>query len=143
MQEFAYGAGEYSEGQQKKYNEEFDLVKPYEKQISINNGKRTRTETIRRVNITDPNIDRSLLIKVNGEEISIGELLDMKEQMKNQKDKGLMLKKCLLPLPNEFQYKYGADWNNEFKLGTLAMTADDFGKFSATVTAGGWYWCCG
>ena len=136
VQEFAYGAGEYSEGQQKKYNEEFDLVKPYEKQISINNGKRTRTETIRRVNITDPNIDRSLLIKVNGEEISIGELLDMKEQMKNQKDKGLMLKKCLLPLPNEFQYKYGADWNNEFKLGTLAMAADDFGKFSATVTAG-------
>ena len=136
VQEFAYGAGEYSEGQQKKYNEEFDLVKPYEKEISINNGKRTRTETIRRVNITDPNIDRSLLIKVNGEEISIGELLDMKEQMKNQKDKGLMLKKCLLPLPNEFQYKYGADWNNEFKLGTLAMAADDFGKFSATVTAG-------
>ena len=136
VQEFAYGAGEYSEGQQKKYNEEFDLVKPYEKQISINNGKRTRTETIRKVNITDPNIDRSLLIKVNGEEISIGELLDMKEQMKAQKDKGLMLKKCLLPLPNEFQYKYGADWNNEFKLGTLAMAADDFGKFSATVTAG-------
>ena len=136
VQEFAYGAGEYSEGQQKKYNEEFDLVKPYEKQISINNGKRTRTETIRRVNITDPNIDRSLLIKVNGEEISIGELLDMKEQMKNQKDKGLMLKKCLLPLPNEFQYKYGADWNNEFKLGTLAMAADDFGKFTATVSAG-------
>ena len=30
---------------------------------------------------------------------------------------------------NEFQYKYGADWNNEFKLGTLAMDADDFGKF--------------
>ena len=136
VQEFAYGAGEYSEGQQKKYNEEFDLVKPYTKEISINNGKRKREETVRRVNITDPNIDRTLLIKVNGEEISIGELLDMKEQMKNQKDKGLMLKKCLLPLPNEFQYKYGADWNNEFKLGTLAMAADDFGKFSATVTAG-------
>ena len=136
VQEFAYGAGEYSEGQQKKYNEEFDLVKPYTKEISINNGKRTRKETVRKVNITDPNIDRTLLIKVNGEEISIGELLDMKEQMKNQKDKGLMLKKCLLPLPNEFQYKYGADWNNEFKLGTLAMAADDFGKFSATVTAG-------
>ena len=136
VQEFAYGAGEYSEGQQKKYNEEFDLVKPYEKEISINNGKRTRKETVRKVNITDPNIDRSLLIKVNGEEISIGDLLDMKEKMKNQKDKGLMLKKCLLPLPNEFQYKYGADWNNEFKLGTLAMAADDFGKFTATVSAG-------
>ena len=32
-----------------------------------------------------------------------------------------MSKKCMLPLPNEFQYKYGADWNNEFKLGTLHL----------------------
>ena len=36
---------------------------------------------------------------------------------------------CMLPLPNEFQYKYGADWNNEFKLGTLALAADDAGRF--------------
>ena len=135
VQEFAYGAGEYSEGQQKKYNEEFELVKA--QKVVTNEGKRNQvTKTVRKVNITDPNIDRSLLIKVNGEEISIGDLLDMKEQMKNQKDKGLMLKKCLLPLPNEFQYKYGADWNNEFKLGTLAMAADDFGKFTTTVSAG-------
>ena len=135
VQEFAYGAGEYSEGQQRKYNEEFELVKA--QKVVTNEGKRNQvTKTVRKVNITDPNIDRSLLIKVNGEEISIGDLLDMKEQLKNQKDKGLMLKKCLLPLPNEFQYKYGADWNNEFKLGTLAMAADDFGKFTTTVSAG-------
>ena len=135
VQEFAYGAGEYSEGQQKKYNEEFELVKA--QKVVTNEGKRNQvTKTVRKVNITDPNIDRTLLIKVNGEEISIGDLLDMKEQLKNQKDKGLMLKKCLLPLPNEFQYKYGADWNNEFKLGTLAMAADDFGKFTTTVSAG-------
>ena len=135
VQEFAYGAGEYSEGQQKKYNEEFELVKA--QKVVTNEGKRNQvTKTVRKVNITDPNIDRTLLIKVNGEEISIGDLLDMKEQLKNQKDKGLMLKKCLLPLPNEFQYKYGADWNNEFKLGTLAMAADDFGKFAGTVSAG-------
>ena len=135
VQEFAYGAGEYSEGQQKKYNEEFDLVKA--QKVVTNEGKRNQvTKTVRKVNITDPNIDRNLLIKVNGEEITVGELLDMKQQLVNQKDKGLMLKKCLLPLPNEFQYKYGADWNNEFKLGTLAMAADDFGKFTATVSAG-------
>ena len=135
VQEFAYGAGEYSEGQQKKYNEEFDLVKA--QKVVTNEGKRNQvTRTIKKVNITDPNIDRNLLIKVNGEEITVGELLDMKEALVNQKDKGLMLKKCLLPLPNEFQYKYGADWNNEFKLGTLAMAADDFGKFAGTVSAG-------
>ena len=135
VQEFAYGAGEYSEGQQKKYNEEFDLVKA--QKVVTNEGKRNQvTKTVRKVNITDPNIDRNLVINYNGEQITVGELLDAKEQLVNQKDKGLMLKKCLLPLPNEFQYKYGADWNNEFKLGTLAMAADDFGKFTATVSAG-------
>ena len=51
-----------------------------------------------------------------------------------------MSKKCMLPLPNEFQYKYGADWNNEFKLGTLALAADDFGKF-CNCECNSWYWC--
>ena len=138
MQEAVYGSGDYSEAQQERFNQEFDLDKSsyFEKEVSINNGKRTAIRTIKKVNITDPNIDRNLVINYNGEQITVGELLDAKEQLVNQKDKGLMLKKCLLPLPNEFQYKYGADWNNEFKLGTLAMAADDFGKFSATVTAG-------
>ena len=34
----------------------------------------------------------------------------------------------VLAMPNEFQYEYGANWNNTFKLGTLAMLADDPGK---------------
>ena len=47
-----------------------------------------------------------------------------------------MASKCMLPLPNEFQYKYGADWNNEFKLGTLALAADEAYRFGA-ITGGG------
>ena len=43
----------------------------------------------------------------------------------------------MLPLPNEFQYKYGADWNNEFKLGTLALAADEAFRFGAITGAGG------
>ena len=34
----------------------------------------------------------------------------------------------VLAMPNEFQYEYGANWNNTFKLGTLAMLAEDPGK---------------
>jgi len=34
----------------------------------------------------------------------------------------------VLAMPNEFQYEYGANWNNTFKLGTLAMLADNPGK---------------
>ena len=44
----------------------------------------------------------------------------------------------MLPLPNEFQYKYGADWNNEFKLGTLALAADEAGKISCVSNS---WWC--
>lgn len=32
---------------------------------------------------------------------------------------------CNLPLPNEMQYEYGANWNNTFKLGTLALLAEN------------------
>ena len=32
---------------------------------------------------------------------------------------------CDLALPNEFQYGYGADWSNTFKLGTLALLAEN------------------
>ena len=48
-----------------------------------------------------------------------------------------MASKCMLPLPNEFQYKYGADWNNEFKLGTLALAADEAFRYAGIAGAGG------
>ena len=51
--------------------------------------------------------------------------LKEKQRIADLNAKGLMSTMCHLPLPNEFQYKYGADWNNEFKLGTLALAADD------------------
>tara|TARA_Y100000004_G_scaffold194819_1_gene260346 strand:- start:408 stop:1523 length:1116 start_codon:yes stop_codon:yes gene_type:complete len=41
---------------------------------------------------------------------------------------------CNLPLPNEMQYEYGANWNNTFKLGTLALVAEDPGKAAAVAT---------
>ena len=42
---------------------------------------------------------------------------------------------CNLALPNEFQYGYGADWSNTFKLGTLALLAENPG--AAAALAGG------
>ena len=60
-----------------------------------------------------------------------------KQDMIDKQNKGLMASKCMLPLPNEFQYKYGADWNNEFKLGTLALAADEAYRFGAITGAGG------
>tara|TARA_B100001989_G_C24536827_1_gene464933 strand:+ start:430 stop:1674 length:1245 start_codon:yes stop_codon:yes gene_type:complete len=46
-----------------------------------------------------------------------------------------------LPMPNEFQYSYGAEWGNTFKLGTMARILDDttgsIGQMLATATIGG------
>lgn len=41
-----------------------------------------------------------------------------------------------MALPNEFQYEYGANWNNTFKLGTLALLADNM-TTAASLAVGG------
>jgi hypothetical protein len=45
-----------------------------------------------------------------------------------------------LPMPNEFQYSYGAEWGNTFKLGTMARLLDDpagaVGQMAATGAVG-------
>ena len=89
------------------------------------------------INITDENIDPSTVIQLrNGETTTAGQLLQKKKDRIAKKNKGLMASRCMLPLPNEFQYKYGADWNNEFRLGTLALAADDVGRFSLLAAGG-------
>ena len=103
-------------------------------------GSRTFTKTSggRTINITDPSVDpNTRVVLKNGETTTVGQLLKKKQEMKDRQSKGLMSTVCHLPLPNEFQYKYGADWNNEFKLGTLALAADEAGKFAGVATAGG------
>ena len=81
--------------------------------------------------------DDSTRITVNGEVTTVGELKAKKKAIIDRQSKGLMSKKCMLPLPNEFQYKYGADWNNVFKLGTLALAADEAFRFAAIAGTGG------
>ena len=89
------------------------------------------------VDINDANVDKNTVVEVNGEKMTVGQLLKKKQELIDRKSKGLMSTRCMLPLPNEFQYKYGADWNNEFKLGTLALAADELGRFSTLTAAGG------
>ena len=132
-QEFAYASGDFSEGQNERFNEVYNLAK----ESQYKSGTSRTAPTVKSVNISDPNVDKNLIVIVNGEEITVGQLLQKKQEMRDRQNKGLMSKKCMLPLPNEFQYKYGADWNNEFKLGTLALAADDAGRFLATTAAGG------
>ena len=81
--------------------------------------------------------DDSTRVKLkDGTITTIGQLKQKKKALIDKMDKGLMGTKCMLPLPNEFQYKYGADWNNEFKLGTLALAADEAFRFGAIAGGG-------
>ena len=81
--------------------------------------------------------DDSTRVKLkDGSITTIGQLKQKKQELIDRQSKGLMASKCMLPLPNEFQYKYGADWNNEFKLGTLALAADEAYRFGAITGTG-------
>ena len=54
----------------------------------------------------------------NGEDVDVNKILEQKKQAINSFKAGLMSETCHLPMPNEFQYSYGAEWSNTFKLGT-------------------------
>ena len=68
---------------------------------------------------------------------TLKELLDKKDQAKKFHDQGYAKNYCNLAMPNEFQYDYGANWNNTFKLGTMALAADDPARATAVLATGG------
>ena len=68
---------------------------------------------------------------------TLKELLDKKDQAKKFHDQGYAKNYCNLAMPNEFQYDYGANWNNTFKLGTMALAADDPARAALLLGAGG------
>ena len=53
------------------------------------------------------------------------ELQNKKNEAKKAQDSVQSL--YWLPMPNDYSYKYGANWDNKFKLGTMAKFASDAG----------------
>ena len=122
-----YGSGDTSTEKGK--------INLYETQYkSAKTTGRNRTRKTIDINTAD---DSTRIVLKNGETTTVGALKKRKQEAIDRQNKGLMSKKCMLPLPNEFQYKYGAEWNNEFKLGTLALAADEAYRFGAITGAGG------
>ena len=68
---------------------------------------------------------------------TLKELISKKEDAKNFNDQGYQKHYCNLAMPNEFQYNYGANWSNTFKLGTLALAADDPARAAMVLGVGG------
>ena len=76
---------------------------------------------------------------VNGkrEKTTLKETLERKKEVQKFRDAGYEKAYVDLALPNEFQYQYQANWSNTFKLGTMALLADDPGRFKQIAAAGG------
>ena len=72
----------------------------------------------------------------NGTTTTWNALKNEKDEVLNRRRKGLQASELNIALPEEFQYSYNADWGNTFKLGTMAMAADNFAKFASLGLAG-------
>ena len=71
------------------------------------------------------------------EETTLKATLEKKKEVQKFRDAGYEKAYVDLALPNEFQYQYQANWSNTFKLGTMALLADDPKRFTAIAGAGG------
>ena len=69
-------------------------------------------------------------------ETTLRELIDKKNEVKEFHESGYDKDYCDLAMPNEFQYDYSANWNNTFKLGTMALAADDPARAAIVLGSG-------
>ena len=72
----------------------------------------------------------------NGTTTTWNALKNEKDELLNNRRKGLAASELNVALPEEFQYRYSADWGNTFKMGTMALMADNAAKFAALGLAG-------
>ena len=72
----------------------------------------------------------------NGETTTWNALKNDKDEVANERRKGLAASDLFVALPEEFQYGYKADWGNTFKMGTMALMADNAAKFTAIGALG-------
>lgn len=103
---------------------------------SVANGNSTFRAGVEDVKFEDTTTDEEYLKMPfegrQGKMTTLEETLAKKNKVREFNDAGYKQKHCNLALPNEFQYQYGANWGNTFKLGTMALLADD-PKRAATV----------
>ena len=72
----------------------------------------------------------------NGETTTWNALRNEKDEVMNERRRGLAASDLFVALPEEYQYKYSADWGNTFKMGTMALMADSATKYAALGTLG-------
>ena len=108
---------------------------------SVSSGNTTLRADVNDVEFEDTVSDEEYLKKPfkgrNGKMTTLKETLDKKNKVRDFNANGYKQKHCNLALPNEFQYQYGATWGNTFKLGTMALLADDPAAMAKNSVFGG------
>ena len=86
-------------------------------------GAKKASDKAKKVKAGDySNIEFPRKLRDGTEVKSAEQLADMKNKAVESKD--AVSSVYFLPMPNEFQYEYGADWSNKFRLGTMARLLD-------------------
>ena len=105
-------------------------------------GQNERINSGRPNNRTNPKIteisqgDEEIILP-NGKTTTLNKLLGDKSEKLEKREAGLQASQLNVAMPDEYQYSYGADWNNKFKMGTLALAADSMLQFAGLTIAGG------
>ena len=105
-------------------------------------GQNERLNSNRPNNRTNPKIteisqgDEEIILP-NGKTTTLNKLLGDKSEKLEKREAGLQASQLNVAMPDEYQYSYGADWNNKFKMGTLALAADSMAQFAGLTIAGG------
>ena len=107
---------------------------------AINQNERLNSNT--QSNRNNPKIteitggDKEIILP-NGKTTTLNTLLSDKNDKQSKREAGLQASQLNVAMPDEYQYSYGADWNNKFKMGTLALAADSMAQFAGLTIAGG------
>ena len=107
---------------------------------AINQNERLNSN--RPNNRTNPKIteitggDKEIILP-NGKTTTLNTLLSDKNDKQSKREAGLQASQLNVAMPDEYQYSYGADWNNKFKMGTLALAADNMAQFGGLTALGG------
>ena len=146
---FTFGNFNSGSGDREAFQKEIVAVAKSQNKVSGNRNTKGKSinkqrEVVKEVKAGDfSNIDFPL--ELNGTTVKNAEQL---AAIKNRAHESKDAKKTIyfLPMPNEFAYDYGANWDNKFRLGTMARILDSgaaigqmlaTGVASAVVDAGG------
>ena len=146
---FTFGNFNSGSGEAEAFQKEIVQVAKSQNKVSGNRNTKgqkikKQQEVVKEVKAGDfSNIDFPL--ELNGTTVKNAEQL---AAIKNRAHESKDAKKTIyfLPMPNEFAYDYGANWDNKFRLGTMARILDSgaavgqmlaTGVASAVVDAGG------